>query len=403
MKKSFFSFLFILAVIFAVRVDNSNAQWVQVTSGINPLMNIYSFTASGTSIFTGSDSGVYVSTNNGTNWTLTALSGKLVYSLATLGTDIYAGTTSNGVYRSTNNGTSWTQTSLTTQTVYALTVNGSSIFAGASGSGVYLSTNNGVNWTQNSLSSHTVLSLATSGANDYAGTSIYGIYRSTNSGGNWAQTSMNFSSLKALAITGSYYYAGAYSLTGSNGFYRSTDGGTWALVGLNNINVLSLAISGGDVIAGTESGVFLSANNGTNWFNKNQGFVTVPHIEALLVSNNYIYAGTYGQSVWRRTLTDIIEVRNISTEIPSEYSLSQNFPNPFNPSTGIRYAIPKDGAVKLTVYDELGREVVTLVNERQTAGTYEAVFDAANLTSGIYYYRLTTEGFSETRKMALIK
>lgn len=403
MKKSFLSFLFIFAVIFTANTDNANAQWVQVTGGINPLMNIYSFTVSGTNIFTGSDSGVYLSTNNGTNWTLTSLSGKLVYSLATLGTDIYAGTSSNGVYRSTNNGTSWTQTSLTTQTVYALTVNGSSIFAGASGSGVYLSTNNGVNWTQNSLSSHTVLSLATSGANDYAGTSIYGIYRSTNSGVNWAQTSMNFSSLKALAITGSYYYAGAYSLTGSNGFYRSTDGGTWTLVGLNNINVLSLAISGGNVIAGTENGVYLSTNNGTNWFIKNQGLATVPHIEALLVTGNYIYAGTYGQSVWRRTITDIIEVRNISTEIPSDYSLSQNFPNPFNPSTGIRYAIPKDGTVTLKVFDALGREIETLVSERQQAGTYEATFNAADYTSGTYFYRLTSGSYSETRKMILIK
>ena len=72
-----------------------------------------------------------------------------------------------------------------------------------------------------------------------------------------------------------------------------------------------------------------------------------------------------------------IGVTTISTEIPANFSLSQNYPNPFNPSTSIRYDLPENGLVKLVVFDELGREVETLVNENQTAGTYEAAFNSS--------------------------
>jgi hypothetical protein len=380
-----------------------NAQWVQVTNGISATANIYSLAAIGSNIFAGNDNGVYLSTNNGTSWTITALNNKLVYSLATLGTVIYAGTSSSGVYSSTNNGANWTQTSLNNQTVYALTISGNSIFAGASGNGVYLSTNNGTNWTQNSLSSHSVISLAASGANIYAGTSLNGIYRSTNSGANWAQTSMNFSSLKSLAIGSSYYFAGAYSLTGSNGFYRSTDGGTWTLVGLNSINVLCLTVSGNNVFAGTDNGVYLSTNNGTNWILKNQGITTVPHIESILIANTYIFIGTNGESVWRRTLAESIGISNISTEIPSSYSLSQNYPNPFNPATTIKFALTKNDYTSIKVFDMLGKEVATLVNEKLNAGTYSVDWNASDYPSGVYFYCLKTKEFTDTKRMILIK
>ncbi len=403
MKKSVYTLVFVLCLKCTFCINNSVAQWEQVTNGINSSMNIYSLTSLGSNIFSGSDSGVYISTNNGSSWTITALNNKITYSLAVSGTVIYAGTSMNGVYSTSNNGVNWAQTSLNNQTIYALIIDGNNIFAGASGNGVYLSTNNGSTWTQNTLGSHTVLSLAASGANIYAGTSINGIYRSTNSGTNWAQTLMNYSSPKSLAINGSYCFAGLYSLSGSNGLYRSTDGGTWNLAGLNGINVLSLGLNGNNLFAGTENGVYLSTNNGTNWIIKNQGFSSVPHIEAILITNNYLYAGTYGESVWKRSLSEIIGIRNISTEIPSKYSLSQNYPNPFNPATNIRFEIPKSGNIKLVVFDALGREVETLVNEKQAAGTYEATFNALQYPSGVYFYRITSEGYSETKRMILIK
>ena len=96
-------------------------------------------------------------------------------------------------------------------------------------------------------------------------------------------------------------------------------------------------------------------------------------------------------------------IQNISTETPSKYSLSQNYPNPFNPTTNIKFSIVNTGDVKLVVYDIQGREVQTLVNESLKPGTYEAAFDGSALNSGVYFYKLITNTFSETKKMLLIK
>jgi hypothetical protein len=93
----------------------------------------------------------------------------------------------------------------------------------------------------------------------------------------------------------------------------------------------------------------------------------------------------------------------ISKTFPIDYKLLQNYPNPFNPSTKIRFEIPKTGFVNLAVFDMLGREIEVLVNEKQSVGTYEVSFNASQYSSGVYFYRLTTDGFSETKKMILLK
>ena len=103
-----------------------------------------------------------------------------------------------------------------------------------------------------------------------------------------------------------------------------------------------------------------------------------------------------------------IGINQISSEIPEKYSLSQNYPNPFNPSTKIKYSISQLIDVKLVVYDILGRKITELVNEKQTPGIYEVVFDASSekyqsLASGVYFYRLTTGNFSDTKRMLMIK
>ena len=103
---------------------------------------------------------------------------------------------------------------------------------------------------------------------------------------------------------------------------------------------------------------------------------------------------------WYFTTTSI---RSINSNIPSAFKLFDNYPNPFNPTTKIRYELPKNGLVKLVVYDILGKEIETLVNEKQSLGTYEATFNAAQYPSGIYIYKLATDGFSETKKMLYVK
>jgi hypothetical protein len=90
-------------------------------------------------------------------------------------------------------------------------------------------------------------------------------------------------------------------------------------------------------------------------------------------------------------------------EIPNYYFLSQNYPNPFNPATVIKFGVPKSGDVKLVIYDILGREVSTLMNEHKHPGTYEVNFDASQLSSGVYFYSIQTDNYRETKRMLLIK
>jgi len=89
--------------------------------------------------------------------------------------------------------------------------------------------------------------------------------------------------------------------------------------------------------------------------------------------------------------------------IPHEYTLSQNFPNPFNPSTVIRYAIPVKSHVLLTVHNLLGQVVATLINQDEEAGFHEIRFEAGTLASGVYLYRLEAGKFVETRKLTLVR
>ena len=101
-------------------------------------------------------------------------------------------------------------------------------------------------------------------------------------------------------------------------------------------------------------------------------------------------------------VTDVKEGKK-SEEIPSRFGLKQNYPNPFNPETNISFSIPEKSFVSLKVYDMLGKEVDTIVNETKSIGEYEVNFNASKLTSGVYFYRLSTANLSDTKQMILIK
>jgi hypothetical protein len=123
-------------------------------------------------------------------------------------------------------------------------------------------------------------------------------------------------------------------------------------------------------------------------------------IDSKLETGNYTY--WLKQIDFDGTVT-YSEGVNVEVEIPLVYSLEQNYPNPFNPSTTIKYSIKEDGFVKLSVFNLLGEEVTTLVNNEQKAGRYEMEFSASKLSSGIYMYRLEANNFSSIKKMLLIK
>jgi len=91
------------------------------------------------------------------------------------------------------------------------------------------------------------------------------------------------------------------------------------------------------------------------------------------------------------------------TRTQNNFNLVQNYPNPFNPSTTIEYLIDEPGNVRIIIYDALGRELKTLVNEFKSAGSYKQIFNAGNLASGIYYYQLINENNIQTKSMVLLK
>ncbi|MEJ2196696.1 MAG: T9SS type A sorting domain-containing protein [Ignavibacteriaceae bacterium] len=101
--------------------------------------------------------------------------------------------------------------------------------------------------------------------------------------------------------------------------------------------------------------------------------------------------------------SSLIIAQKDDTSIPDYFSLKQNYPNPFNPSTIISWQLFTDSKINIKVFNVLGNEIATIVNEELPAGNYEVKFDASNLPSGIYFYKLTANQFSETKKMTLIK
>jgi len=150
---------------------------------------------------------------------------------------------------------------------------------------------------------------------------------------------------------------------------------------------------------------------GTTYYDRASNILTNSSGPVCAVYNNS--SGNHRRSVfayWKTGPNDVyanaenlpVGITN-TNGIANTYSLSQNYPNPFNPTTTIKFSLPKDGLVKIVVYDVLGKEVATLVNDEQTSGNYEITFDASKLTSGVYFYKITSGDFSDVKKMLLVK
>jgi photosystem II stability/assembly factor-like uncharacterized protein len=407
--KEFFYFITISIVIF---YSSSDAQWVQ-TNG--PFVgDVCTFAISGTNLFAGTtdffvdSGGVFLSTNNGSNWTATNLQGTIVSALAINGTNLFAGTP-NGILLSTNNGTGWTDLNVLFGDTRAFAISSTNLFAGTYGGGVFLSTNNGTNWTQvnNGLTNYVVIAFAVSGNNIFAGTYSGGVFLSTNNGSIWTEVNSGLTGnqVTSLTVSGTNLFAG----TNEGVFLSTNSGSNWISTGFQDTLVSALTFYGTNLFAGTSDilgnsgGVFLSNNNGINWTDVNSGLPNTG-ILALTISGTNLFAGTVGSGVWRRSLSEMItSVEDHSSEIPSRFILEQNFPNPFNPSTKIRYSVSQNSNIMIKVFDILGNEIETLVNEEKPFGTYEITWYAANLSSGIYFYTINAGSFIETKKMILIK
>lgn len=335
--------------------------------------------------------GMFFSTNNGVNWiqTFFGAANDNVFSIAAKNGDsmVYVGTR-NGVFRSFNNG-SWVQLVSgmpPNSWVRDLAIIDNIIFAGTT-NGLYRSTNHGNSWalmngiTQSdtvvklSVSVHTTIDNGESKTLE-AGTSDGKIY-----------ISENYTEVELL------YAAVGFEVSG---LFRSGDFAVVTLYprgGMGNGRII-FTRDGGDTwelfdLSGMGSGYLIS------------GLIGV------LASPYYkLYIGLYlnslgGAHVYK--YSSLIGISQISNTVAKDYSLSQNYPNPFNPATNIEFSVPHSSFVRLTVYDMLGRAVETLVDKEMKPGVYRADWDASAYSSGVYFYRLESEGFTETKKMMLIK
>lgn len=293
--------------------------------------------------------------------------------------------------------------------------NTSNIFAGTS-AGVYSSIDKGKHWGARGLSDTKVSAIAVKDQDVIAGTSK-GIYFSNDPGLRLPGESIYIfwfqhwsDPVSAIYISGNNIIQGA-----STGVRVSTDNGVGWIernTGLTNKEyVKAFTLKDNNLFAATVGGgVFLSTNFGITWNGINTG-LTETDVSSLTVSDSYLYVGTYWGGVWRRPLSELVtSVENKDDKLPVKFELSQNYPNPFNPTTTIQFSIPVETRhasslqfVTLKVYDVLGREIATLVNEEKLPGTYEVISDGSSLPSGVYFYRLTSGNYSATRKMLLLK
>jgi photosystem II stability/assembly factor-like uncharacterized protein len=339
------------------------------------------------------------------------LTNNQVKALATDGSRLFAGTAGGGVFVSTNSGSEWTPVNngLPDTVVNALLLDGPTLFAGTGTHGVFLSTDNGAHWTtaSNGLTNASVYALAQSGGTLLVGNSA-GIFLTTNGGTNWTPSDMPALAIHALAANSTKVFAS----DAGGGVFVSTDGGAhWGgLARLAQVSVSSILATDAYVfmaamLEGIGYGFYSSTDNGTNWYQPNDGLSTL-NLASIAVRGTNVFLGTLGSGVWRRPLLDlgiIASVDHSSQDIPVRFVVEQNYPNPFNPSTTIRYGLPRRAQVSLSVFNTLGQRVVQLVNGDIDAGYHEIRFDGNNLASGVYFYRMTAGSYAETRKLLLLK
>lgn len=410
MKKIFFWWVLLFSSVYS--------QWQKINS--IPDISANSIYISGSRIYVGGGGGrFFISDNGGSTWT--EKNSNTVGSEAIAVKDNYifiaTGTSFQGVARSTDGGTTWsfTNTGLSPGSDWFndLAFVGTRLFL-ATSNGLYYTDNYGAAWTKASYAwiNSNIQALYSSGGILYVATSHpKEVYSTSNQGATWTRltdsglTSSNF--IKTISVIDNTIFLGHW---GSGVLSMPVGGGTWALnsAGLPATTYTrTVDGTGPNIFIGTHGqGIFYSTNRGQSWSSINTG---LPHLffNTIRISSNYIYATTSAgfDGLWRRPLTDFfVGVDDSKDQLPLDYKLFQNYPNPFNPITTINYRIARGEHVTLTIYDPLGREVETLLNEYKQPGYYTVQFTPGSaIASGNYYYRLRAGHFSQTKKMVYIK
>jgi len=430
-------FFFIIVMIFFAKLSFSQLMWVEQTSGTTQtLTSAHSNAATFESYVwvCGYGGTVLRSTNNGVSWVSVGGNGipttTLLINIVSLdqNTAVTAGYVGANtfVYRTSNGGANWTQVFTESNgfinAICFMPSTSNGFIMGDPVGGrwsLWKTSNGGVNWDSSGLYLQQVGSEA--GWNNslwcfdnriWFGTNNTKIYYSTNFGSSWTAQATT-GSVNSYAVWFYRLTGGDEGLTGGTALLRSSNYGTnWTSqtsIGSGNFG----GITGGPNIITdakdfiytfyirSSNIIYTSSNNGTNWFSQ----YTAP-------TGTYRYIGTdyYATKFWAvrnnggiSYLDFTVGITLISSEIPDRFSLHQNHPNPFNPKTIINYELRVTSYILLKIYNAIGNEVATLINQRQNAGSYSVEFDGSNYPSGIYYYKLEAGDFREVRKMILIK
>lgn len=363
------------------KTTNTGVTW-QYTPMPNYDFNTAHFINSETGFSVGAVNSLIKTNNGGTNWvTIRGTFPKIVQSINFLNestgfVSLYGGY----VFRTTNSGVLWDSITLGTNSSYSLV--------------------NSINFLD-LTTGYVLVNVSFSPFLKYSE-----IYITTNTGLNWSRVSrfdgLLSNSMKFVSIDTGYFTSG---ISNDNSIYKTVNGGVnWTKIFNKGGRCINTLGSNTVYVAG-----YKSTNAGLNWFSQDvlfQGDYYDNSIVYINQNTGFLVCG-YGASIIKTTDGGgiISAVNPISSQIPKQFSLSQNYPNPFNPSTKINYEVKSSGFVSLKVFDLLGKEVATLINEKQNAGSYAVDFNSAefNLPSGIYFYTLNAGEFKETRKMVLVK
>lgn len=320
--------------------------------------------------------------------------------------------TENQIYKTTNLGSSWI--SLNTPCSYSmnsLCINDSGYLFFNSSCGVFRSVNDGSSWdlmNTNSWMGQVKLVVSNPKLSNVYVSSENGFYRSTNNGNTWSQISMNGSNALKIKINNKGHL---YAVNTFGEILKSTNNGSSFTLVNNGLPltygyIQDLAFNSEDhIYLATKDGLYVSKNEAASWMIADQ--TTTSKMVNILEFDKVdrLYAGLINEGVHRSSslLTDIED----ETKVVEVYMMSNNYPNPFNPTTSIQYAITSGQFVTLKIYDVLGKEVATLVDEFRNAGSYEVEFQSTvvspQLASGVYFYQLRAGSFIQTKKMILLK
>ncbi|HEY3250333.1 MAG TPA: T9SS type A sorting domain-containing protein [Ignavibacteria bacterium] len=417
--KQLISFLALMALLTA----GASADWSKINSFPNTL--VHDIMINGSTIYVASVSGVRKSTDNGATWqavnnglnTIEALSCNQIIAHDNF---LYLATR-DGIYRTTDNGSNWIKKSngiavgggslyAECMSIFEFTSSESALFTGA-WTGIYRSNNQGETWALTNITGSELRPryfLSYNGMLFAARESINppGSYKSSNNGFVWVPFSINSSYLPAITFynDGPRLYAGTI-----DGVWMSTNTGlSWieknngltqdpyssSIIRVNGVLVTSLKFGG--------SGMFKSFNDGDTWIDFRQGLPFLPEINKIIQFNDKILAGA-SDGLYQRNVSELTGITQISNEVPGEFKLYQNYPNPFNPVTNFRFQIAHSGFVKIMVYDAEGKEISAIVNQEMKPGVYEVQWKGMDFPSGVYFYRLETGDYKQTKKMMFVK